>query len=66
MTGELLINQMEATQTKLVLVHVAGGTPHQLIKLIDFDAFQAYLNENFNLITVFEREEQQIEVYERK
>lgn len=65
-TGELLIEQMEATQTKIVLVHVEGGTPHQLIKLIDFDLFQSYLDDNFDLITVFDRAQQQIEVYERK
>ncbi|WP_420631474.1 ArnT family glycosyltransferase [Candidatus Leptofilum sp.] len=65
-TGELLIKQMEETQTELVLVHVAGGTPHQLIKLIDFELFQSYLDENFELITVFNRTEQKIEVYARK
>lgn len=67
-TGELLIRRIEETDTKMVLLHVAGGLPppHQLVNLVDYTRFQSYLDENFVLYTVFDRAGQQIEVYERK
>ncbi|WP_420642989.1 ArnT family glycosyltransferase [Candidatus Leptofilum sp.] len=64
-TGELLIERMEETQTELVLVHVDGGEPH-LIHLVDFDLFQAHLNEKYQLIDTFNRQDQQIEIYQRR
>ena len=67
-TGELLIDRIEETDTKMVLLHVADGLPlpHQLVNLVDYDQFRTYLGEHFNLLTVFHRAGQQIEVYERK
>lgn len=67
-TGKLLIDRMEQTDAKMVLVHVAGGepTPHQMVNLADYDQFREYLITNFQLLTIFDRAGQQIEVYERK
>ncbi|UCG26330.1 MAG: glycosyltransferase family 39 protein [Chloroflexota bacterium] len=66
-TGELLIERMEEDDVKLVLVHVKGGDPipHQFVRLSDYDDFRAYLGANFELLTLFDRNGQQIEVYSR-
>ncbi|MCB9008385.1 MAG: glycosyltransferase family 39 protein, partial [Ardenticatenaceae bacterium] len=67
-TGTLLIERIEETDAQMVLVHVAGGepTPHQLVNLVDYPQFRAYLESRFQLTTIFERAGQQIEVFERK
>jgi 4-amino-4-deoxy-L-arabinose transferase-like glycosyltransferase len=67
-TGELLIRRIEQDRVRLVLVHVAGGDPppHHLVNLVDYDTFIAYLTERFDLLTVFDRAGQQIEIYQRK
>ncbi|MCA9918319.1 MAG: hypothetical protein KC445_10225, partial [Anaerolineales bacterium] len=67
-TGALLIEKIELTQAKLVLVHVKGGDPppHQLTHLIDFPLFEAYLADKYEMVRLFDRGEQLIEVYERK
>lgn len=67
-TGSLLIEKIESTQAKLILVHVQGGDPppHQLTHLIDFPVFEAYLADNYEMIRIFDRGGQQIEIYERK
>ena len=66
-TGERLIHSIEERDVQMVLIHVAGGDPfpHQLVNLIDYDAFRAYVTDNFELLTVFDRNEQLIEVYKR-
>jgi hypothetical protein len=68
-TGKLLIERIERDQVRMVLIHVEGGgplIPHQLIALVDYDDFRAYLADHFDLLTVFDRAGQQIEVYQRK
>ncbi|MCP4416554.1 MAG: hypothetical protein GY805_08025 [Chloroflexi bacterium] len=67
-TGALLIERMEETEAKLILVHVEGGNPppHQLTHLIDFPLFEAYLAEKYEMIEVFDRANQLIEIYERR
>lgn len=67
-TGELLQQRIEDEDVKMVLIHVDGGEPpaHQLVRLVDYEAFRAYLLENFNLLTVFERAGQQIEVFKAR
>ena len=67
-TGALLIARMEASKAKLVLLHVEGGRPlpDHLIKLIDFPVFEAYLAEKYELLEVFDRAGQIIEIYERR
>ena len=67
-TTDLLIDRIEADDVALVLVHVAGGEPppHQLAKLPDYDRFRKYLLQKFELLTVFDRAGQQVEVYERR
>ena len=67
-TGQLLIDRLEEEQVEMVLIHVAGGfpAPHQLIKLVDYGDFRLYLNDHFDLLTLFDRTGQRIEVYKRK
>ncbi|WP_420642990.1 ArnT family glycosyltransferase [Candidatus Leptofilum sp.] len=67
-TGALLIERMESSAAKLVLVHVKGGSPspHQLTHLIDLDLFEAYLEEKYQLIETFDRAGQIIEIYKRQ
>ncbi|MFZ0549050.1 MAG: glycosyltransferase family 39 protein [Candidatus Promineifilaceae bacterium] len=66
-TTDLLIHRIEEFDVQMVLVHVEGGYPpaHQLIKLVDYDDFRAYLNDHFTLSTTFDRAGQQIEIYQR-
>ena len=67
-TGSLLIQRIEETNAKMVLIHIDGGLPfpHQLVNLIDYEFFRNYLVNNFDLVTIFDRAGQQIEVFERK
>lgn len=67
-TGALLIERIKATEAKLVLIHREGGdpAPHQLVELIDLELFEAYLHEKYQLVEVFDRADQIIEIYERK
>jgi hypothetical protein len=67
-TGELLIRRIEEDDVQMVLIHVEGGypPPHQLIQLVDYEQFRAYINDQFVLSTTFDRAGQQIEVYKRK
>ncbi|MCB8942189.1 MAG: glycosyltransferase family 39 protein [Ardenticatenaceae bacterium] len=67
-TGEMLINRIESDDVQMVLLHVAGGEPqpHQLIELVDYHNFRAYLETHFTLIQLFDRAGQQIEIYKRK
>lgn len=66
-TGGMLIDRIETDEVQIVLVHVAGGIPepHQLVSMVDYDRFRAYLAERFRLLTVFDRAGQHIEVYQR-
>jgi hypothetical protein len=66
-TGELLIDRIETDEVQMVLVHVAGGIPepHQLVSMVDYDRFGAYLAQHLRLLTVFDRAGQQIEVHQR-
>ena len=66
-TGALLIERIESSDVKMVLLHVEGGEPqpHQLIKLIDFPAFEAYLADNFQEPLLFDRNEQIFLIYQR-
>jgi hypothetical protein len=65
-TGALLIEKMEAREANLVLIHVEGGYPDHLIHLIDFEIFEAYLQKEYQLIEVYNRAGQLIEIYQRK
>lgn len=67
-TGQLLIERMEQTPVKMVLIHVEGGrkSPDHLLYLSDYEQFQAYLDENFNLLTEFDRDGQRILIYNRE
>jgi len=66
-TGDLLVDRIEEDGVELVLLHVRGGdpSPDHMVKLIDYEAFRDHLHENFVLLTTFDREGQQIEVYKR-
>jgi 4-amino-4-deoxy-L-arabinose transferase-like glycosyltransferase len=66
-TGERLIRRIEEDEVQLVLIHIDGGEPppHQLVDLVDYDLFSAYLDQHFDLLTLFDRAGQQIEVYGR-
>ncbi|MCI0398982.1 MAG: glycosyltransferase family 39 protein [Chloroflexi bacterium] len=66
-TGAFLIRRIEEAGVTMVLVHVKGGSPppHQLVKLVDYELFRAYLHANFELLTVYDRAGQKIEVYQR-
>ena len=67
-TGALLIERIEETDSKIILIHVADGEPrpHQLVNLVDYNQFRAYVEAQFDLVTIFARAGQQIEVFERK
>ena len=67
-TAEFLIEAIEDHDIEMVLVHVAGGDPipHQLVRLDDYERFRSYLQGRFVLLTVFNRNGQQIEVYRRR
>jgi len=67
-TGQLLIDRMEKNQVKMILIHVDGGSPspHQLVNLVDYDYFRKCVLDRFDLLTVFDRTGQQIEVYKHK
>ncbi|MAT97280.1 MAG: hypothetical protein CL608_09075 [Anaerolineaceae bacterium] len=67
-TGAMLIERIEANEAKLVLLHREGGNPapHQLAKLVDLELFEAYLEDNYQLIEIFDRSEQLIEIYQRR
>ena len=65
-TGALLVERMEASQPQLVLLHVEGRNPDHLIHLIDFEVFADYLADNYQLIDVFDRAGQIIEIYQRQ
>jgi len=67
-TGRLLIERIEDDQIKMVLIHIEGGSPSpdQIIKLVDYDIFRKYVLRHFELLTVFSRAGQQIEVYKHK
>jgi len=66
-TTARLIEQIEEDRVVMVLVHVAGGNPipHQLVRLDDYDGFHRYLNRQFGLVSVFDRNGQQIEIHKR-
>jgi hypothetical protein len=66
-TGDLLIERMEEDDVRLVLVHVEGGDPipHQLVRLSDYERFRGYLGAYYELLTIFDRNGQQIEVFSR-
>lgn len=67
-SAEQLIEQLDARQIKVILVHVAGGAPgpHHLVALPDYDQFRAYLEREFTLLTTFDRAGQEIEIHWRK
>lgn len=67
-TGELLIRRIEEGDVKMILIHGEGGSPspHHLVNLIDYDIFEAYLNEHFERIERFDRAGQLIEIYQRR
>jgi hypothetical protein len=67
-TGSMLIDRMEQNNVRLVLLHVEGGDPepHQLISLIDYEDFRSYLTEEYEMIRLFDRNGQKIEVYARR
>jgi hypothetical protein len=67
-TGQLLIDRMEQTPVKMVLIHVEGGRkpPDHLFYLPDYDLFEAYLQQNFELLSEFDRDGQRILVYKRE
>jgi 4-amino-4-deoxy-L-arabinose transferase-like glycosyltransferase len=67
MTGQLLIERMEAEKVNLVLIHVPGGTrpPDHLYYLYDYDRFRAYLESHYRLLTTFDRAGQLIEIHQR-
>lgn len=67
-TTDFLIEESETHNVQMVLVHVEGGDPipHQLVRLDDYQRFRAYLQEHFKLLTTFDRNSQQIEIYHRR
>ena len=64
-TGADLIAEIEAVDVKMVLVDVSPQTTHQMVKLLDYEDFRAYLQDHFTLLDVLTRGEQQLEVYSR-
>jgi hypothetical protein len=52
----------------MILIHVEGGDPipHQLVQLPDYEEFRNHILSNYELLTVFDRTGQQIEVYRRE
>jgi 4-amino-4-deoxy-L-arabinose transferase-like glycosyltransferase len=67
-TGELLTRRIEENHVQMVLIHIKGGDPpaHQLVELVDYDTFRAYIEQHFELLTIFDRAGQQIEIFQRK
>ena len=67
-TGRMLIERIKEDRVKMALIHVDGGSsaPHQLASLVDYGDFRSYLIGSFDLLTVFDRVGQRIEVYKRK
>jgi len=67
-TGKLLIERIESSDVKMVLIHVDGGhpPPHQLVNLVDYSTFEVYLADNFHESVLFNRDRQIIEIYRRK
>ena len=67
-TGELLIEKIEAKEARLILFHIEGGSPspHHFTDLIDLSIFETYLEEKYQMIEVFDRAGQLIEIYERR
>lgn len=64
-TGADLIAEIEAVDVKMVLVDISPQTAHQMVKLLDYEDFRAYLQDHFTLLDVLTRGEQQLEVYSR-
>jgi hypothetical protein len=67
-SGQLIITQIEAQRIKLVLVHVAGGepSPHHFANLADLDLLESHLDAHFDLLPVYNRAGQLINIYQRK
>jgi hypothetical protein len=64
-TGQLLIEDIEANDVQMVLINTAGSA-HQLVNLHDYAAFRRYVQEHFSLVRLFQRSYQTFEVYHRQ
>jgi len=64
-TGQLLIQDIQANDVQMVLINTAGSA-HQLVKLHDYAAFRRYVQEHFHLVRLFQRSYQTFEVYHRQ
>jgi hypothetical protein len=67
LTGAKLIEQLEAHGGVMVVLHVEGGqkNPTHMAAMHDFDEFYAYLQANYELVAVQDRQGQQIEIWQR-
>jgi 4-amino-4-deoxy-L-arabinose transferase-like glycosyltransferase len=67
-TGDVLIDEIERKDVKMVLLHVRGGegdlAPAHLVYLRDYEAFYDYLNRRFCLVDTCDRVGQIFEVYQ--
>ncbi len=64
-TGQKLIEEIEAQDVRLVVVDVSPETGHQITHLSDYPLLQAYLQTHFELLDVLPREAQRLAVYRR-
>ena len=64
-TGEKLIAEIEALDVQLIVMDIAPEEGHQLIRLNDYEVFQAYLDSHFVLLDVLPRSTQRLAIYRK-
>ncbi len=66
MQGTDLIGEIESFDVRMVIVDVSPQTAHHLVRLPDYDAFYAYLQQHFVLLDVLPRNGQLLEIHYRE
>jgi hypothetical protein len=64
-TGQKLIEEIEAQDVRLVVIDTSPQTGHQLTHLSDYAIFQAYVESHFELLDVLPRAGQQLAIYRK-
>lgn len=65
-TGAILIEELEATNARLVLIDVSSDTAHQLVNLRDYSDFRTYLARQYQVVDMLPRGRQVLEVWMRQ
>jgi 4-amino-4-deoxy-L-arabinose transferase-like glycosyltransferase len=65
-SGAILVEELQATGARLVLIDVSPDTAHQLINLRDYADFRAYLERQYQVVDTLPRGWQMLEVWMRR